>query len=493
MNLLPNNWTYAKINDLISNEGIFVDGDWIESKDQNPKGKVRLIQLADIGDGIFRDRSNRYLTKEKSVELGCTYLKKQDILVARLPEPLGRACIFPLNNSQKYITAVDICVIRPENKYVNIKYLLFLINSPIIRIEIDKLKSGTTRKRISRKNFAKIDFPIAPMHEQNRIVEKIEELFSDLDKAIEDLKKTQEQLKIYRQSVLKAAFEGKLTEEWRRNNPYEKNYLEKIHRSIKNFNFMKTGQDVPRRLPPLDFLYLPSLPDNWLWIEAHKICTSVRDGTHDTPKYIENGIPLITSKNLKNAKIDFNNVQFISKRDHKEINKRSIVENDDILFGMIGTIGNPVIVTCKKEFSIKNVGLFKKNYDYIIPKYLRYWLESSKLFKILKEKDFFKGTTQKFISLGNLRILPIPLSSLEEQYEIVNEIESRLSVCDKLEETAQQSLEKIKYLRQSILKKVFEGKLVPQDPNDEPAEKLLERIKQEKEKFKSNNKKRKKR
>ena len=256
---------------------------------------------------------------------------------------------------------------------------------------------------------------------------------------------------------------------------------------------MKTGQDVPRRLPPLDFLYLPSLPDNWLWIEAHKICTSVRDGTHDTPKYIENGIPLITSKNLKNAKIDFNNVQFISKRDHKEINKRSIVENDDILFGMIGTIGNPVIVTCKKEFSIKNVGLFKKNYDYIIPKYLRYWLESSKLFKILKEKDFFKGTTQKFISLGNLRILPIPLSSLEEQYEIVNEIESRLSVCDKLEETAQQSLEKIKYLRQSILKKVFEGKLVPQDPNDEPAEKLLERIKQEKEKFKSNNKKRKKR
>jgi len=493
VNLLKDNWTYAKINDLISNEGIFVDGDWIESKDQNPKGKVRLIQLADIGDGIFRDKSNRYLTKEKSVELRCTYLKKQDILVARLPEPLGRACIFPLNNSQKYITAVDICIIRPANKYVNIKYLLFLINSPTIRIEIDKLKSGTTRKRISSKNLAKIDFPVAPMNEQNRIVVKIEELFSDLDKATEDLKKSQEQLKIYRQAVLKAAFEGKLTEEWRLKNPYKQDYTVFLYKKIEEANQLKTKGDLPRRLPPIKLKDLYILPNGWQWVEAHKVCQSVRDGTHDTPKYVEKGIPLITSKNLKIGEIDFKNVGYISEEDHKKIEERSGVRSGDILFGMIGTIGNPVIVKDEKKFSIKNVGLFKQNPKLIFSKYLKWWLESNVLFNILKEKDLIRGTTQKFISLGGLRVLPVPIPAVEEQEIIIQEIESRLPVCDKLKETVQQNLEKIEYLQQSILKKAFEGKLVPQDPKDEPAEKFLERIKQEKEKFESNNKKRKKR
>ena len=489
MNLLKDNWTYAKVTDFAQLlRGITYKKE--ESRKDLQEGYKPILRSNNIDYELnFVDLIYVPEKKIKSIQ----FIKEGDIIFAMSSGSkhlVGKSAQSTHNYDGSYGA---FCGLLRVSDLMNKKLVGLFFKSQEYRKYISKISKGTNINNLKRDHILEINFPLAPLNEQNRIVEKIEELFSDLDKATEDLKKIQEQLKIYRQAVLKAAFEGKLTEEWRRNNPHEKNYLEKIHRSIKNFNFIKTGQDVPRRLPPLDFLYLPSLPDDWFWMEAHKICTSVRDGTHDTPKYIENGIPLITSKNLKNAKIDFNNVQFISKRDHKEIIKRSIVENDDILFGMIGTIGNPVIVTCKKEFSIKNVGLFKKNYDYIIPRYLRYWLESSKLFKILKEKDFIKGTTQKFISLGNLRILPIPLSSLEEQYEIVNEIESRLSVCDKLEETAQQSLEKIEYLRQSILKKVFEGKLVPQDPNDEPAEKLLERIKQEKEKFESNNKKRKKR
>jgi len=477
---LPKNWILTKIEDICTNP------QYGYTTKASQSGNLRLLRTTDITSGRINWNKVPYCTKNPD-DTGKYLLKDEDIVISRAGS-VGVSYL--IKDPEKAIFASYLIRFKP---LINKSYFKYFLDSPFYWNSISEKKLGIAVPNVNANKLKSIILPLSPLEEQNRIVEKIEELFSDLDKATEDLKKTQEQLKIYRQSVLKAAFEGKLTEKWRRNNPYEKNYLEKIHRSIKNFNFIKTGQDVPRRLPPLDFLYLPSLPDNWLWVEAHKICTSVRDGTHDTPKYIENGNPLITSKNLKNGKIDFNNVQFISKKDHKEISKRSFVENDDILFGMIGTIGNPVIVKCKKEFSIKNVGLFKKNYDYIIPKYLRYWLESSKLFKILKEKDFIKGTTQKFISLGNLRILPIPLSSLEEQYEIVNEIESRLSVCDKLEETVKQSLEQIDYLRQSILKKAFEGKLVSQDPNDEPAEKLLERIKQEKEKFESNNKKRKKR
>jgi len=322
--------------------------------------------------------------------------------------------------------------------------------------------------------------PLPPINEQNRIAEKIEELFSDLDKATEDLKKTQEQLKIYRQAVLKAAFEGKLTEEWRLKNPYKQDCTVFLYKKIEEANQLKTKGDLPRRLPPIKLKDLYILPNEWQWVEAHKVCQSVRDGTHDTPKYVEKGIPLITSKNLKIGEIDFKNVGYISEEDHKKIEERSGVRSGDILFGMIGTIGNPVIVKDEKKLSIKNVGLFKQNPKLIFSKYLKWWLESNVLFNILKEKDLIRGTTQKFISLGGLRVLPVPIPAVEEQEIIIQEVESRLSVSDKLEETVQQSLEKIEYLRQSILKKAFEGNLVPQNPEDEPVEKLLERIKQEK-------------
>ena len=215
MQELPTGWAWANIDDLISANGLFCDGDWIETKDQDPNGNVRLIQLADIGDGIFKDKSNRHLTIEKSMALGCTYLSKDDLLIARLPDPLGRACLFPLKGEKKYVTAVDICIVRPKIGNLGIKFLLYLINSPQIRTDIDKFKSGSTRKRISRKNLAKIELSIAPPLEQHQIVAKIEELFSELDNGIENLKKAREQLKTYRQAVLKYAFEGKLTKEWR--------------------------------------------------------------------------------------------------------------------------------------------------------------------------------------------------------------------------------------------------------------------------------------
>ena len=332
--------------------------------------------------------------------------------------------------------------------------------------------------------LGKAEFPIPPLLEQHRIVSKIEELFSSLDKGNESLKTAQEQLKVYRQAVLKWAFEGKLSDSFRKDNPYFNSYIEDKHHLIEEYNSKKEGQDIPRRLPPVSFDELFDLPFGWIWVESHKICSSVRDGTHDTPKYFESGIPLITSKNLKNGSLDFENVDFISFEDHIEISKRSAVETGDILYGMIGTIGNPVIISTNNTFSIKNVGLFKRNEDLIVPTYLKYWLESWVCDKILKELDLIKGTTQKFIALGGLRILPVPLPSKEEQLFIVSEIESRLSVCDKIEESITTSLQQAEALRQSILKKAFEGKLVAQDPNDEPASVLLERIKAEMEKNK---------
>ena len=103
--------------ELIAPDGLFSDGDWIEKKDQDENGTVRLIQLADIGVCLFKDKSAKFVTETKAQELNCTLLQKGDILVARLPDPLGRACIFPLDG--KYITAVDVAIVRITRQDIN--------------------------------------------------------------------------------------------------------------------------------------------------------------------------------------------------------------------------------------------------------------------------------------------------------------------------------------------------------------------------------------
>ena len=223
-NKSPPGWSYSTIDGVIASDGFFTDGDWVETKDQDPNGDVRLIQLADVGDGNFLDKSSRFLTRAKANGLNCTFLTKGDLLVARMPDPLGRCCIFSLDGNKEYVTVVDVCAIHLGTSPVDPKYMMYLINNPSTRADIESFKSGSTRKRISRKNFASIEMPIAPQNEQIRIVAKIEELFSELDKGIDSLKTARAQLNVYRQAVLKHAFEGKLTAQWREQN---KDKLEK--------------------------------------------------------------------------------------------------------------------------------------------------------------------------------------------------------------------------------------------------------------------------
>lgn len=369
-------------------------------------------------------------------------------------------------------------ILVPTSDEVNVKYVYYYMQT--IRYNID------THKRYWISIFSKLNISIAPLPEQRAIVAKIEELFSELDSGIDSLNKAKKQLEVYRQGTLKAAFEGKLTKEWRKENNYSIKYLEKIKKDINEFNLNKKGQDIPRRLPTVSFDELPEIPFGWLWVEAHKVCQSVRDGTHNTPKYEKTGIPLVTSKNLKDGDIDLENVSYISISDHREISKRSKVEEKDILFGMIGTIGSPVIVKEDNIFSIKNVGLFKKNEKLIKSRYLYYYLSSWFSKKIMSDKELIRGTTQKFISLGGLRMLPTPLPLIDEQEEIIKEIESRLSVCENIEANIGEAFKKAEALRHSILKKAFEGKLLSkeeleackQEDDWEPAERLLKRIKE---------------
>ncbi len=158
-----------------------------------------------------------------------------------------------------------------------------------------------------------------------------------------------------------------------------------------------------------------SLPNGWSWVKAQE-CMDVRDGTHDSPKPVNEGIPLVTSKNLVGGSIDFSTCSYISQEDHQAISKRSCVDDGDILYAMIGTIGNPVIVEKMCEFSIKNVALFKFRDPDVYNRYIYHFLNSGLSTRQFKSKS--RGGTQKFVSLGNIRELEIPLPPLAEQKRI---------------------------------------------------------------------------
>ena len=212
--------------------------------------------------------------------------------------------------------------------------------------------------------------------------------------------------------------------------------------------------------------------DSWKCVKFSDVL-DVRDGTHDSPTYHDMGYPLITSKNLKDGQITDKDIRYISKEDYEKINERSKVDIGDILFAMIGTIGNPVVVQNEPQFAIKNMALFK-NIGRINPYFVKYYLES-KTVNDKMQKDA-KGSTQKFVSLGYLRAFLIDVPLELEQMEIVHILDNLLAEEQQAKETAEIVLNQIDLMKKSILARAFRGELGTNDPSEESAVELLRQV-----------------
>ncbi len=195
------------------------------------------------------------------------------------------------------------------------------------------------------------------------------------------------------------------------------------------------------------------IPEDWDIVHLDSIC-DVRDGTHDSPKYYNYGIPFLTSKNLTENGLDFYNVNYISEEDHKKFSERSKVENGDILFGMIGTIGNPTIVNTTINFSIKNMALIKFFKDTKINNFYLLNIIKSKIISNQFSKTANEGV-QSFISLRKIRKLLIPLPLKEEQEKIA-EI---LSAWDEGIETLEKLIEQKEIFHKALMKNLLIGKI----------------------------------
>lgn len=202
----------AELGDLAAQAALFCDGDWVESKDQDPHGPYRLTQLADVGDGFWRDRSDRWMNEEQYQRLGCTSLVPNDVLVARMPDPLGRACLFP-GDRHPCATVVDVAILRPGPNGPHPAWLMWMLNSPQARRQVDALAKGTTRRRISRRNLATVKLPTLDRLNQAAVASYLGEAVQLIERMRDALEGAQGQAEILRSAILAAAFAGRLTGE----------------------------------------------------------------------------------------------------------------------------------------------------------------------------------------------------------------------------------------------------------------------------------------
>jgi type I restriction enzyme S subunit len=457
--VLPEGWAAGILEELIGRGGILTDGDWIESKDQDPHGDVRLIQLADIGDGYYKDKSSRFLTSEKAKELGCTFLEKGDVLIARMPEPLGRTCIFP-GDPKPAVTAVDICIIRTGDDGADHRWIMHTVNSPEIRRRIESLQKGTTRKRISRRNLASLTLPIPPFNEQRRIAVKVEELLAQVNAAKDRLARTSIILKRFRQAVLSAACSGHLTADWR--------------------NSQNDSEQVGDNQEALS----DEIPKGWIRNKLTQVAKINMGQSPPGRSYNKRGegLPFFQGK------IDFGDRSPTVRVWCTEPKK--MAQPGDVLISIRAPVGPTNVANQICAIGRGLAAISPK--DSMTTEFILFELR-------LKEPELaLSGTGSTFTAINqkDLEKIDINVPPLAEQHEIVRRVEAMFKLADTVEKRVETAKLRAEKLTQGILAKAFRGELVPTEAElarlehrpYESASELLARIKAERESKESSQK-----
>lgn len=386
-------------------------------------------------------------------------------------------------------------ILVPSSELVNLKFIDYCMQSIQIRSD--------THKRYWISVYAKKPLHIPPLNEQRRIVAKIEELFSELDKGVESLKAAKLQLAIYQQSVLKAAFEGKLTESWRAEHAEDLESADELLARIKAerearyeaqlAEWQASGGMIdgkkarkpkkPKELPPLtadELAALPELPVGWGWSRYGDLCSLVRNGVSAKPEG-EAGVKIFRISAVRAMRFDMDDYRYIDNTSGEF--DGYFLHRGDIVFSRYN--GSRQYVGVSATYSSDEKRLFPD-------KLIQTRLDTALMDPLFVEKASNSGGSRAFIERrirttagqsgiagSDIKAMPIPICTSLEQRRIVQKVELRFSLVEKMEQTIEESLQKAEALRQSILKRAFEGKLVPQDPNDEPASELLARIQAE--------------
>lgn len=485
---LPPNWLASSLGEICSQPqyGYTTKG--------SDTGTLRLLRTTDITSGLICWESVPFCLENPTDE--AKYLLEDGDIVISRAGSVGVSYL--LRNPECSVFASYLIRFKP---YINTRYFKYFLDSPYYWQEIADNKLGIAVPNVNASKLKEIAIPLPPENEQDRIVAKIEELFSELDKGIENLKTTRAQLKVYRQALLKHAFEGKLTAQWRAENPDKLETAAALLKRIQQERMQRyqhqladwqvTGGSkpkTPKALPPLaaeELAELPELPEGWGWGKLAHIQSyenyAVKAGPFGSAlkkeSYVQDGYKIYGQEQVIRGDSEYGDY-FVDASKYKML-ASCAVKPFDILISLVGTIGKVLVLSETAKPGIINPRLVKVslNLECYLASFFKSYFESGFLRSLYAKES--QGTTMDILNLGMIQRLPYPLCSVAEQKQIMNILEERSSIIDQLDKTITTSLQQAEALRQSILKKAFSGQFVAQDANDEPASVLLARIKAE--------------
>lgn len=471
---------------------------------QNSNESFKYIDIESIDNERFVIKDFKSFTWGNAPSRAQQKIKANDILFANVRPYLKNITIIPsLLDDQ--IASTGFCVIRPL--IINPKFVFYYVLSQTFIDTINKLATGTSYPAVTNNIILEQSIVLAPVNEQNRIVEKIEEFFSELDQVIKGLKKAHQQLEIYKQAVLKNAFEGKLTINWRKQNKPEyqiTNWIEQTKHKVYNKKveswkiakeqWVAAGENGNKPVKPaqiktvepfssLQLEAFSSLPKSyWEWIKLNQVTLGVEYGT--SIKSLKQGkVPVLRMGNIQNGTFDWSDLVFTN--DEVEISKY-LLKNGDVLFNRTNSpelVGKAAIYESERTAIFAGY-LIRINHinDIVNSRYINYFLNSP-VAKKYGHSIKTNGVNQSNINGDKLINYPVPICTILEQIQIIEELDSRFTIIENLETAINNGLQKVQIFRYSILKKAFEGKLVSQNANDEHASFLLEKIQKEKQNF----------
>jgi len=481
---LPKGWALAQVADILSIRNGFA----FKRTSFSEKG-VPLIRQSEL-KGKLIDISSAVFLPIEFLEMYSEYIVSKGDLLIGMSGSLGKISAytfeFPaLQNQRTGLLKVDSQTASKEFALYALQYL---------EPEIILQGKGVAVQNVSASQIESCRFPLPPREEQIRIVEKLEELLSDLDAGVAELKAAQKKLVHYRQSLLKAAVEGALTAEWRKSHQPEETGAQLLERILKErrarweakqlAKFQEQGKTPPKDwqdkyLEPIkpDTSNLPELPEGWLWSSIGQTFQVVVGATpsRKEPKYWNGEIPWVSS-----GEVRFNRISKTNERISIEgLNNSSTQINPigSVLLGMIGegkTRGQVAILKIEAANNQNCAAIWVSETD-IPPEYIYYWLWS----RYEETRRGSSGNNQPALNKSIVEKIPFPMPPIDELKIIVQFVNASVLEIEKQEVAISYSLKQSAAQRKNILKAAFSGKLVPQDPNDEPASMLLERIRNE--------------
>lgn len=494
---LPPKWASANLSEIAA---INPPLDRCLVSDDVPVDFVPMRAVQPEGGGLLRPEVASY----GKVKKGYTAFLSGDVIMAKITPCMenGKICVVPVLPGAACFGSTEFHVLRAESGIEARWIANYLLQHSTRYAAQRQMAGGVGQMRVPASFLETLAMPVPPESEQVRILDTLDELLSDLDAGVATLERVRAKLKHYRAAVLKAAVEGALTAEWRRQNPateaadvlltrilaerrrrWEEAQLAKFEAAGRApSKEWKTKHSEPR-MP--NTVLLSALPQGWVWVSAQQLSWASGYGTSEKCSEANKGLAVLRIPNVVGGGIDLTNLKFA--RPDYQVPAEELVAFGDLLIvrtnGSRTLIGRGAVVrgnpACPLSFASYLIRLRLVPYVPVLGWIAVLW-ESPSVRQWIEARAA-TSAGQHNVSLSVLERMPIPLPPEAEQAAIVEAVEAQLSVIDHLERDLDTRLTSAQALRQSILRHAFAGQLVPQDPNDESASELLKRIGAERE------------